>query len=92
MSNELEEWLKEEKPYYYKLIKLKEKGELFPFEDIDFEELKTLWWYEKKSDNSISELFNLNSPRTVTHKRNKWNIKQSACIQMDMIREITGGI
>ena len=48
MSNELEEWLKEEKPYYYKLIKLKEKGELFPFEDIDFEELKTLWWYRKK--------------------------------------------
>ena len=63
-----DEFLKEEKPYYYKLKKLKEKGEVISFENISFEELKTLWWYEKLSDKSIAELFDLDTHRTVTYK------------------------
>jgi hypothetical protein len=92
MMNEHEEYLKKEKPYYYKLLKLKEEGEILSFENISFDGLKTLWWYETLTDKCIAELFDLDTHRTVTYKRDKWNITTSACTLMDKIKEITGGI
>ena len=92
MTDKHEEYLKEEKPYYYKLLKLKENGKSLSFENISFDGLKTLWWYERLSDNDIAKLFNLDTHRTVTYKRNKWNITRSACITMDLLKKVTGEI
>lgn len=58
------------KEFYDECVELKKKGELFPFEEITYEDLKQLWQTELCSDKMIGELFDVN-PRKISRIRSQ---------------------
>lgn len=76
-----------DKPFYEELKLLKENGEELNFEDITYDELKTLWWEEIVSDRQIGALYGV-SNRSVYYKRHKFYITQEEMIATEFIDKI----
>lgn len=74
------------KEYYNELIELKEKGKLFSFEEITYQQLKKLWWEEKVNDRNIAHLFDVKQ-KAVSYKRSKMDIMQMVFIREEILKE-----
>jgi len=76
-----------DKPFYEELKLLKESGEKLNFQDITYDELKTLWWEEKVNDKQIGALYGV-SNRSVYHKRHKLYLTQEEMISSELLDKI----
>jgi hypothetical protein len=75
-----------DKPFYEELKLLKENGEELNFEDITYNELKTLWWEENICDSLIGDLYGV-SKRTVNNKRKKLSLIQAEMLLKEGIEK-----
>lgn len=76
-----------DKPFYEELKAIKENGEQLNFNQITYDELKTLWCEELVSDKQIGALYGV-SHRSVYHKRHKLYLTEKEMILAELIDEI----
>ncbi|MCO1600028.1 hypothetical protein [Desulfosporosinus nitroreducens] len=77
----------EKRPYYDMLLARKERGEKLNLQDLNFDNLRQLWWFEICYDDKIAELFDV-TIKEAKNYRYKLNVKQQYMQELDYRKKI----